>query len=397
MRVDCVRNYGLTGFSGRDFFLHPGKSMSVEDINREKAQTARAKKFGVSAPEYTTRLDRNNDIVSIEYSVKGDVADPKTNAISKKHLKSLFKNFYQMDRAGLFHNDFDKSHVFLDRDGGVEFDCFRYSFNFTKKPDGTLLGNDGSIRVQDYVMPSNENAFEEQYLGEYVSGIENDTQKRDFVKNYLREKSYYHKKRADMLIHRGFDPSSKTVEYENIQSKALENPTEETVSYTIDKLETFRQKRAAFTEWDEGGGACGHKVDPDRRFKAVDMHFDCIIAAAETRDRAKSIAEHSNDETLSEYFTFETENMEQWLKNLCDDTAGMGGWTFNDTQNDIYLSTQEDKRAFQELCDEIDTSKSKTEIARDAKAAQRFYCDLALYWLPRDNEKYKAKFLEGGS
>ena len=75
-----------------------------------------------------------------------------------------------------------------------------------------------------------------------------------FVKNYLMNKSDYHQRRGDLLVNRGFDPDGKTVRFEDIQSRVFLNPSNQVINYEIKKLDNYKLKRDAFTEWDEGGG-----------------------------------------------------------------------------------------------------------------------------------------------
>ena len=224
-----------------------------------------------------------------------------------------------MDRASIFHNDLDPSHIFFNDDGQVEFDCFRYSVNFYKNRNGQLKGNDGSIRTPDFMFPSNEDTLKEHFLGGYVDKLDEDD-RFYFVKNYLMNKSDYHQRRGDLLVNRGFDPDGKTVRFEDIQSRVFLNPSNQVINYEIKKLDNYKLKRDAFTEWDEGGGACGHKVEPQRRFNAILLNLDCIESAMDLRNEAQYLARYAITADEKEYFKLETECAQRRLDDLYNDT-----------------------------------------------------------------------------
>ncbi len=229
-------------FKGRYLYLQPDDTINQEQLNNEGKQTKRAKKFGVDVPLYASKKDENGNISWIQYETKGDIADLRTNPVSKKHLRNLFKNLFILDKAGIYHNDLDSAHLFFADNGGVEIDCFRFSFNFAKKPNGKLIGNNGSIRIPDFIMPSNEMVLEEQFLGGYISKMKNDSEKEIFMKNYLKERSYYHQKRAEMLLDRGFMPDDKTVKFEEIQSRVFKDPSKDIIEFSIEKAELLGKK-----------------------------------------------------------------------------------------------------------------------------------------------------------
>lgn len=375
-----ISNIGIEAFKGKYVYLAPSKKLGIDTelLNKENTQAKRAVKFGVDVPVYQDARDNEGNVLRTQYETIGDPADPKNNPISKKHLKNLFKNLYYLDKAGIYHNDLDPSHIFFSENGGVEIDCFRYSFNFTKKTNGKLTGNNGSIRIPDFIMPSNKNILEEQFIGNYVSKMANN-EKDIFIKNYLRECSHYHQKRADMLTDRGFLPSDKTVKYEILQGTVFQNPSRDIIKYTEEKLNFLAGKRAAFTEWDEGNGACGHPVDPMMRFNAIGMHLDCIMATLDLRNKTADLAQ-SVDSKEKEYFEFELENINMLLKNLYDDTKGMGEWNFKDNINDIYLAGEEELQTFLDLYSEINFDKPTWQTKEDIEIVKKYYANLAYDW-----------------
>jgi len=356
------------------------------ELDKEAAQAQKARGYDINVPSYKIKTTEDGHVKQIRYKTEGDTADVETNPIKRKHFRSLFKNLYYLDRAGIFHNDLDKSHIFFRDDGQVELDCFRYSVNFYKARGGMLEGNDGSIRTPDFMFPSNEDCFKEQCLAGYVENLE-ENDKDYFIRLYLRNSSEYHNRRAELLVKRGFSPLGKTVQYETIQSEVFANPSYQVVNYEIDKLKAYKSKREAFTEWDEGGGACGHEISPERRFNAILMHLDCIDDTMVLRDEAEYFSKNASTEAERRYFQFETECIQKRLDDLYNDTKGMGGWNFNDSKNKIYLGTKDEKEFFLALYDEIDTS--NTASAEDSiKDVREYYIELKERWNEDLNRLY---------
>lgn len=361
------------------------------ELDKEARQAQKARKKGVNVPKYKiTRTDNGKYIRQIRYETKGEIPDIENNPLRYKHLRKLFDNLYFMDRAGIFHNDLDKSHIFLEKDGGVEFDCFKYSVDFYKKRNGELKGNDGSIRTPEFMFPSNEDTFKEHFLGGYIDEMDEDD-RYYFVKNYLTMRHNYHYRRGDLLVNRGFPLNSKTVQYEDIQAEVFLNPSNQVVNYEIKKLEAYGLKRKAFAEWDEGGGACGHEIKPKRRFNAILLNLDCIYEVMELRDEARILSNHAQTEAERKYFAFEEELAQKRLDDIYSDTKGMGLWNFNDTEHNIFLGTQEEKELFLLLFDDINTSDVLT-AEKNLKIAEDYYQNLVNNWNKELNKQYKSKF-----
>lgn len=367
-------------FKGRYLYLQPDDTINQEQLNNEGKQTKRAKKFGVDVPLYASKKGENGNISWIQYETKGDIADLRTNPVSKKHLRNLFKNLFILDKTGIYHNDLDSAHLFFADDGGVEIDCFRYSFNFAKKPNGKLIGNNGSIRIPDFIMPSNEMVLEEQFLGGYISKMKNDSEKEIFMKNYLKERSYYHQKRAKMLLDRGFVPDDKTVKFEEIQSRVFKDPSKDIIEFSIEKAELLGKKRAAYTEWDEGNGACGHEINPVRRFNAIIMHIDCIKDAMKLNEKSKNLAKNAQTDDEQAFFKLENQADELFLKNLYDDTKGMARWNFVDDIEKIYLADKDEMDDFLDLYSEIDINKPAEAMLENIEKSKEYYKDLIFNW-----------------
>lgn len=402
MRIAAIapfKNLNTNSFSflGSKFSLGIKPDVSGDEfvkqqkaLDREAEQAQKARQRGVNVPEYKIQKTKDGGhIRQIRYETEGNTANVNENPVKYKHLGNLFDNLYYLDRAGIFHNDLDESHVFFAKDGGVEFDCFKYSVDFKKYPN-ELKGNDGSIRTPEFMFPSNEDTFKEHFLAKYVNSLDDD-KKYYFVKEYLMMRHDYHCRRGDLLVNRHFPLKNKAVQYEDIQAEVFLNPSNQVVNYEIKKLECYGLKRKAFTEWDEGGGACGHKINPQRRFNAILLNLDCIDAFMDLRNEAKYLSRCALTQAEKDYFAFEEELAQKRLDDAYSDTRGMGAWNFNDTENGIFLGTQAEKEFFLALFDDIDTSNVRT-AGKALKDTEGYYADLIKSWDEKLNKQHKNEF-----
>lgn len=372
MRIEQVKSFN-TGFYGSRRTLVSGYKINEEELNREQTQAKRAKRFGISVPDYILSYDDELDKTRLDYDLKGDIADPKSNPVSKKHLKNLFKNFYLMDKTGIYHNNFNKTHIMFSENGGVEFDGFRHSLNFVKKPGGKLLRSPENFGVPDFAMPSNADAFEEQFLSGYLSEIKDKTQKRDFMNNYLRQKSQYHQKRAELLIERGFEPDDKAVVYENIQSEAFKNPSDSSINYLLKRISVIRQMAEADKSWNEGCGGFDKFVSSEEKSASILKYLDCIVPLYQMNEEAEYLALYGVSDEEKRYFKFEKELTELRLNNLYNDTKEKALLILNDEESEICPVLEDEMEEFKTLYSSIDIYGDEDKLIKNIKAAKNEY------------------------
>lgn len=371
------------------------KRAELLELSNDVNKAFRARKASVDVPAYKAISPANDPSTYVYYTIKGEPADPVKNPIKEEHLKKLFVNLFILDRLGIYHNDLDTNHVFFSDKGKVEIDCFRYAFDFQNSPKKGFDLKGDKVRRPSYMMPSNEDGFEYANLGEYFSKLPS-YQKDEFLKGYLKARSDYHESRAALLIEQGFDPSSKTVRYEELQGKVFKEPSFEVLNYTRDKLELNGKRRAAFTLWDEGGGACGHEINPLMRFNSILSYINALGSAMKLRDEANALSTVAKSEDEQEFFALEKDYADYWVNNLYNDTKDMGEWNFNDNKkeggHDIFLGCLEDKGVFEEFYREIDAGKSFNENADALNGVKLFYKNLIEDWSPESNKVYMKEY-----
>ncbi len=332
------------------YFDYDGNTAEVH-----KAQKARSAK--VDVPKYDVESDTFG-VKKIDYVKKGKTADIKTNPIGRQHLKNLFKNLYYLDKAGIYHDELDRDHIFFAENGAVELDYFRHSYDFIKKQNKPLLKKTdylSAIRMPDFAMPSNAINFETLFLPNYIDDIRDPVQKDDFIKNYLNEKSNYHQKRVDMLLGRGFDPLDKTVQYETIQGEVFKNPTRNVVNYTKLKSELFKKLDILYNRYET--------ESPQEDL----AYFDCLVDILKLRKNIKISSLSSQDKNETKYFAFEDEILNKIFNDFSKKTQSQISRYY---QEDIDAMYDDGLEHSPEYCTDDD------EYTRKYKTKRKFFLDL---------------------
>ncbi len=361
-------------FSGAKFFLQEGRKITQNELDYEASQAKRARDGGVCVPKYKIK-ENELHIDHIRYETKGDAANIETNPLRYKHLRSLFKNLYFMDRAGIFHKNLGPEHIFLQDDGQVEFDCFRDSVNFYQRYDGTISQSRNDINVPDFMLPSNEEAFRRGYLSKHIGAFKDIADKNYFMKNYLSYASDYHQRRAELLAKRGL---YKGIEYETTLRDIYERPSRRVLSFEIEKLTIEGQTADILNAFSEKGKNLDPK-DPDARFDSVLAQLNNIENIMNLKDAAEHFSENSMNQDERKYFKFEEAKVQKMLDVAFSDMENAGALTFFDPENKIALGYGDEMEFFLELCGEVDfASPYKARCA--IKDIREYYTALKDRW-----------------
>lgn len=340
------------------FTLRKGKSsaiteqfrtfkLSAEDFPKEYSLASYARKIGVSTPEICE---------DGSYKVFGNMADALNNPIKSEHLENIFDNLLLMDKNKLIHGDLEKSHVFYSPNSmNVEFDCFRFGFLF----------EEGAARLKrefpQSIYPSNAFQYEGNCIGAYLSELPSEDARKAFSLNYLVLSSKFHAQRAEYLIDKA---NNNQIKYEKLQADLFKNPDDNLIKLFRQRTDFKYKDRLAFTEWDEGFGACGNKIDEKRTTDAVVMYFDVIKSNIEYLKSVKNLKNSNSNQKIKEYLKFEEEYGQHWLNNYTDSTKGMAEWTMNPENSVNKLNknvSQADKDAFSQIFNEFSSASSPDE------------------------------------
>ena len=298
------------------FFIRQGQTSDVDakGLLKEILVADKARDFGVSVPEYR---------ITASYETKGELANFQTNKIEEKHFKSLFKNLFLMDKNNLNHNDLDIGHVFYSDDGSVEFDCFRFSSPF-------IENSQKKYALPDFMMPTNQINYENASLGLYVNQIPDEKGKKEFLTSYLRASANYHANKADFVSKNiGIDYTQDMLNYEQVQAEVLQNPNEDMVNLMLLKLDFLSKQRLAFTEWDEGNGACGHPFSKERRLYSIPMYLDAVKSAIDYSNKAEELSSFKQGNE-AKYYNYESKVGRFFADTYLSWVEGMADWNFVD-------------------------------------------------------------------
>lgn len=301
---------------GASFTIKQSKESGIDETGMTKEIIAayKARQFGVAVPKYN---------ITATYETKGENASFPSNKIEEKHFASLFKNLFLMDKNNLNHNDLDIGHVFYCDDGTVEIDCFRFSSPF-------IENKTKKYALPDFMMPTNQLNYENASLSLYVAQIPDEQTKINFLKSYLKASAIYHANKADFIVNNyNSNYTCDMLYYEAILEKVLQNPDDDMANLLIKKLDFLAKQRLAFTEWDEGDGACGHPFNKERRLKSIPMYLDAVKSAIEYTNKASELSTVTTG-NKSKYYELESKVGEYFANTYLSWIEGMANWNFED-------------------------------------------------------------------
>lgn len=292
----------------------PKSGIDAAGMNKEVIVAEKARQIGINVPTYN---------IALNYETKGETASYPANKIEQKHFSALFKSLFLMDKNNLNHNDLDIGHVFYSEDGSVEFDCFRFSSPF-------IENKTKKYSLPDFMMPTNQINYENASLSLYVAQIPTQEEKREFIKSYLRASREYHKNKANLMLSDSATnyPSDMKL-YELVQEWVFIKPDDKMADLMLQKLDFLRKQRLAFTEWDEGNGACGHEFDKERRLDSIPMYLDAVKSAIDYSNKAAQLSDKTSY-SEEKYYNFEAKLGEYFANTYLSWIEGMADWNFRD-------------------------------------------------------------------
>ena len=301
-----------------------------QKMDTEMEASIKARQLGVDVPKYS--------ITSFEYKTKGEIGNFYSNPITQKHIQNVLKNIYLLDKSEINHNDLDISHVFYSKNGGVEIDCFRFSEKFNQS------------QFPEFCPPSNLFNYENASLTHYVNSIYDSKERKKFIELYLRETSDFHSKKAGLIAQNtktkqtgNIKYSLEMATYENFLSQALKNPDNEKIELFEKKLDFLSAQREAFTEWDEGNGACGHEFSAQRRLKSIPMYLTASKKAIEYSKKADELKEKTQNTLDKVYYEYESEVGKHYANMYLSWIQGMANYNFEDER---VLPLESEKRDY---------------------------------------------------
>lgn len=245
--------------------------------------------------------------------VEGKKPDFSTVFWDKSSFKSLFSNMLELDKAGILHGDLNRGNCLLDN-GTVNLIDYQWADTFDiDNPDE----NDNKFKFPDFMMPANSQMFEMANLPYYFSRLNEENPEfslTDLFKIYLNEKSQYCKNRANYL--RGNGASSEMIEYEQLQAKFLNNPTDEVVKLEAMKLQLLYAFRQSFSMVDKNN-AGKHNI-----ISSVSSYLYTALCGKSLANMAEQLKENSTDVQFKKFMDYEKRFGEYWKNKIIDELSG---------------------------------------------------------------------------
>ena len=245
--------------------------------------------------------------------VKGKKPDFTTVFWDKSSFKSLFSNLFELDKAGILHGDLNRGNCLLDN-GIVNLLDYQWADTFdTDKSDE----NDNKFKFPDFMMPANSQMFEMANIPYYFSKLYEDNTEvnlKDLFKTYLNEKSQYCRNRANYL--RGKGASPEMIEYEQLQAKFLNNPTDEVIKLEAVKLQLLYAFRQSFSMVDKNNSG-KHNI-----ISSVSSYLYTALCGKSLVSMAEQLKSNSTDAQFKKFMDYEKKFGEYWKNKITAELSG---------------------------------------------------------------------------
>ncbi len=257
--------------------------------------------------------------------LNGKKPSPIMNPFTKEHYNSLMDTLFQLDSARLYHMDLNLGNCLATKDGKVNILDFQWAEKFN------FFGKNEHIDVPSFIAPSNLDMFEKESLAEYLCDLNKSGYKSLVRKNYreyLHEKSNFRRNRVDILKQQllsatNIDNAKKAIKYEELQSKLLDNPSDELLDLELSHLDILNGFNQAY---------CFHDENVDQKLNILESvpaylytqmavkNFNTKISQMQQKYKTGDLSEYLNlqkeyAQYYQDYFSWIPENF-NWIKRL---------------------------------------------------------------------------------
>lgn len=244
--------------------------------------------------------------------MKGKPANALTNPYTENHLKNLFATFFELDKNGIYHGDFNLGNILLDNEGRANLIDFQWLQKIDEK---RFFENKPKILLPPFILNENSQMFEMASFPFYIKDLQNG---KAFMKTYLKEKSLYHENRAQYLksilpAWRYKDEKStilKGLNFENAQSLLFKNPDNDILKIETKKIQFLMNFREAFSRQDRN--------NPESNFiTGISSHLMTLSTLQELRSEVSKIQKQKYLSTVKkDYLSSIEEYGAYWFKNI---------------------------------------------------------------------------------
>ena len=255
--------------------------------------------------------DKTGLFYLLSTKMKGKPANPSSNPYTKVHLSNMFNTFFELDKKGIYHGDFNSGNLLLEKDGKVNL----IDFQWMKKTDSKDFFKDKpDIVLPNFIISENAQMFEMASLPFYLKDVPNG---RTFFKSYLQSKAKYHEKRAQYLQSltdtRNNSEKSiilKGINFENAQSLLFRDPDNDIIKLEAKKLQFLTSFREAFSRHDI-------KNNEENFITSISAHLYTLSSIQNLRrEIAKQIKQKYMSNAKKDYLKYTDEYAKHWFNNI---------------------------------------------------------------------------------
>lgn len=304
-------------FLGTDWVIKKSNDGKAKKINGDFGAEAKSLMMIPKKFKHTQKLIGNvqtedGNWYLLTTFVDGRPPDGKEVKWTGKSLSSLLGSLAELDAARVYHGDVSSRNCLITKGNKVNILDFQYSDKFGIETEDDHRINADKYKVPYFIAPSNAQMFEEATFGTYLSELDPDEAKA-LYKTYLKEKSLYHKKRAEEFKKQ--NARTEIVEYENLMSKYLENPSDEIIDIQASKLQILMSHRNIVAATDGFLNIVS----------VIPYYLEAIEKSNELCKKTSRLAANEQDEELKKLYEYENEQALFWRSMMKNEADGRYG------------------------------------------------------------------------
>ena len=268
----------------------------------------------------------------ISTKVNGEAPDPECNPWSALSLKSLFKNLFELDKAGIYHGDLNNGNLKIEQNGNVNFLDFQWGTQVAKSD---FFSSKPTQCLPPFIQVQNSQMFEMAEIPYYVARSSNSASAKRFLKEYLNQKAFYHNNRLeninDLINNSSYYFNSYTVEKakkfecaHRDMYRSLDNDTVKIEALKINFLSAFRE---AYKYLDPN--------TPEKNIIPAGSSYLYTLNSIQALRKEISDMKNSAYGTKLEYLNSMEDYADYWYNNLRDWTENAFRYPYRHTLNSL--------------------------------------------------------------
>lgn len=275
----------------------------------------------------------------ISTMVHGESPEPEDMPWTRMHFKSLFKTMFQLDKEGIYHGDLNNGNIKMTENGDVNFLDYQWT---TKVNHSDFFIEKDTQEFPRFRYIENDQMFQMSGLSSYLNKLDDDETKNVF-KDYLIEKSEYHKNRKELLEELlpnwqwGSEKESirKAIDFEHVQSQLFKNPTDDVLEVEAQKLDLKGAIMAGFTYTDK-------MIENNNLLAGPTAQLFSLHSAQKFKRDLTDKRFNPNTIIMDRYLKHQIEEADYWIEKQKGKVNNTFHFTKKDIQNNLSLIINRD-------------------------------------------------------